>query len=106
MISGEKILVTGVHGAVAFPLASALALDNEVWGVARFNNPQAQQGLEQAGVRCAAVNLAVGDFSALPTDFDYVVNLAVAKTGALGPMSSVYFRDPDGNLIEISNYPE
>jgi catechol 2,3-dioxygenase-like lactoylglutathione lyase family enzyme len=28
----------------------------------------------------------------------------VPKTGALGPMSSVYFRDPDGNLIEVSNY--
>jgi catechol 2,3-dioxygenase-like lactoylglutathione lyase family enzyme len=29
----------------------------------------------------------------------------VDKTGALGPMKSVYFRDPDGNLIEVSNYP-
>jgi catechol 2,3-dioxygenase-like lactoylglutathione lyase family enzyme len=29
----------------------------------------------------------------------------VPKTGALGPMASVYFRDPDGNLIEVSNYP-
>ena len=28
----------------------------------------------------------------------------VEKTGALGPMMSVYFRDPDGNLIEVSNY--
>ena len=28
----------------------------------------------------------------------------VPKTGALGPMSSVYFRDPDGNLVEVSNY--
>jgi catechol 2,3-dioxygenase-like lactoylglutathione lyase family enzyme len=28
----------------------------------------------------------------------------VPKTGALGAMSSVYFRDPDGNLIEVSNY--
>jgi catechol 2,3-dioxygenase-like lactoylglutathione lyase family enzyme len=28
----------------------------------------------------------------------------VAKTGALGPMMSVYFRDPDGNLVEVSNY--
>jgi catechol 2,3-dioxygenase-like lactoylglutathione lyase family enzyme len=28
----------------------------------------------------------------------------VAKTGALGPMESVYCRDPDGNLIEISSY--
>jgi catechol 2,3-dioxygenase-like lactoylglutathione lyase family enzyme len=28
----------------------------------------------------------------------------VQKTGALGPMMSVYFRDPDGNLIEVSSY--
>lgn len=30
----------------------------------------------------------------------------VPKTGALGPMMSVYFRDPDGNLVEVSNYSE
>jgi catechol 2,3-dioxygenase-like lactoylglutathione lyase family enzyme len=27
----------------------------------------------------------------------------VAKTGARGPLRSVYFRDPDGNLIEVAN---
>jgi catechol 2,3-dioxygenase-like lactoylglutathione lyase family enzyme len=26
------------------------------------------------------------------------------KDGALGPITSVYCRDPDGNLIEIANY--
>ena len=28
----------------------------------------------------------------------------VAKTGALGPMTSHYCRDPDGNLIEVASY--
>ncbi len=28
----------------------------------------------------------------------------VARIGALGPMESVYCRDPDGNLIEIASY--
>ena len=30
----------------------------------------------------------------------------VAKTGALGSMQSIYFRDPDGNLIEVSKYDD
>lgn len=30
----------------------------------------------------------------------------VERTGATGGIRSVYFRDPDGNLIEVSNYPE
>jgi catechol 2,3-dioxygenase-like lactoylglutathione lyase family enzyme len=28
----------------------------------------------------------------------------VAKAGALGPIMSVYCRDPDGNLIEVASY--
>jgi catechol 2,3-dioxygenase-like lactoylglutathione lyase family enzyme len=28
----------------------------------------------------------------------------VQRTGAVGPIMSVYFRDPDGNLIEVSAY--
>jgi len=28
----------------------------------------------------------------------------VLRTGAIGAIESVYFRDPDCNLIEVSNY--
>ena len=28
----------------------------------------------------------------------------VSRTGALGQLTSVYFRDPDGNLLEVSSY--
>lgn len=28
----------------------------------------------------------------------------IKRTGAVGPITSVYIRDPDGNLIEVSNY--
>ncbi|MBC7951495.1 MAG: VOC family protein [Rhodospirillaceae bacterium] len=35
-----------------------------------------------------------------------IVEGPVKRTGALGPMMSVYVRDPDGNLIEISEYPK
>ena len=28
----------------------------------------------------------------------------IQRTGAAGTIKSVYFRDPDGNLVEVSNY--
>jgi catechol 2,3-dioxygenase-like lactoylglutathione lyase family enzyme len=30
----------------------------------------------------------------------------VQRTGAMGAIASLYIRDPDGNLLEISNYSE
>jgi UDP-glucuronate 4-epimerase len=78
---GAKILITGPTGQVASPIARALAADNEVWGIARFTNPAAREALEKSGVRCETVNLAAGDFTGIPADFDYVLNLAVAKSG-------------------------
>lgn len=33
-----------------------------------------------------------------------IIEGPVPRIGARGPMQSVYFRDPDGNLIELSEY--
>jgi catechol 2,3-dioxygenase-like lactoylglutathione lyase family enzyme len=33
-----------------------------------------------------------------------IIEGPVPRTGALGAMVSVYFRDPDSNLIEVSSY--
>ena len=33
-----------------------------------------------------------------------IIEGPVKRTGALGPIISFYFRDPDGNLIEVANY--
>ena len=38
MLSGEKILITGPAGRIAYGIAKSLAPDNEVWGIARFSD--------------------------------------------------------------------
>ena len=77
MLKGEKILVTGATGKVAFPIARALAGTNEVWGLARLRDPAAREQLAAVGIRPLALDMAAGDFSGLPGDFDYVFHAAV-----------------------------
>ncbi len=78
---GYKILITGPTGQVAAPVAKALAADNEVWGIARFTDTRRGTAWRVPAIRCETVNLAAGDFTGIPSDFDYVLNLAVAKSG-------------------------
>jgi nucleoside-diphosphate-sugar epimerase len=76
MLSGEKILVTGPAGRIAFGLAKTLAADNEVWGIARFGDPAARAEVEALGVTTRAVDLGDGDFGDVPTDFTYLLHIA------------------------------
>jgi nucleoside-diphosphate-sugar epimerase len=78
-MQGKKILVTGLTGQVAYPVACAYAKNNEVWGAARFSDPAKRADLESKGIRCVPIDLESGDFSALPTDFDYVFHFAVFR---------------------------
>jgi len=79
-LRGATVVVTGVTGQVAEPLACALAAHNDVVGVARFSDADARARLEAAGVRCVPVDLRGGDLSGLPAGADYVLNFAVTKT--------------------------
>jgi nucleoside-diphosphate-sugar epimerase len=79
-LRGKSIVVTGVTGQVAEPVAVALAADNEVVGAARFQDQAARERLEDAGVRCVPIDLLTGDVQGLPADADYVVNFAVSKS--------------------------
>ena len=79
-LHGSTIVITGVTGQVARPLATALARDNRVIGAARFADVAARNELEAAGVECVPIDLVSGDVAGLPEDAEYVLHFAVAKT--------------------------
>ena len=82
-MQGAKVLITGPAGQIAFPLAEHLAGDNDVWGIARFSNPDDREKVEAVGVTTRAVDLESGAFGDLPEDFDYVLHLATFQGGGL-----------------------
>jgi len=83
IMRGKKLLITGPAGQIAFPLAEELAQHNEVWGIARFSEPGSQERCEKVGIRTVVCDLAKGDFSALPDDFEYLLHLATFQGGGL-----------------------
>jgi nucleoside-diphosphate-sugar epimerase len=83
MLSDEKILITGPAGQIAEPLTRYLAADNEVWGIARFSDPESRTRVEGYGVTTRKIDLGAGDFGDLPTDFTYVLHLAADQSGGL-----------------------
>ncbi len=81
MPRGEKVLVTGPASQVGFPVARALAAENEVHGLARFGRPEDRERVEKAGIRSIALDLATGATDALPDDYAWVLHFAVVKSG-------------------------
>ncbi len=76
-MDGQKILITGATGKIAFPLARALAERNEVWGAARLRDPADRARLVDVGVHPVQLDMSSGDFSELPDDFTRVFHAAV-----------------------------
>jgi UDP-glucuronate 4-epimerase len=77
VLSGEKILITGATGKIAFPIARALARKNEVWGAARLRKPDDRDKLTAAAIRPLQLDVSNGDFSSVPDNFSYVFHAAV-----------------------------
>jgi nucleoside-diphosphate-sugar epimerase len=73
-------VITGVTGQVAETVASALAAEHEVIGLARFTDAAARERLEALGVRCVPTDLVRATFDDVPTGADAVLNFAVTKS--------------------------
>jgi len=81
MIEGKRLLITGPTGQVARPLVAALAPKNEVFALARFSKAEDRAAIEALGAKTIAADLGNGSLDAVPQDLDYVLNLAVVKSG-------------------------
>jgi len=69
--------------------------------------PKAAHPLPGSGDLCFLTQTPVEELiEQLTTMGIEIIQGPVPRTGATGPLISVYFRDPDGNLIEVANAGE
>lgn len=68
-------------------------------------DPRAKNPVPGSADFCLISETPIGDVIAhLGACGVNIIEGPVAKTGAVGALTSVYFRDPDDNLVEVSNY--
>ena len=74
--------------------------------VGRTFEPKAQAPTPGAGDFCLITTRPIEEVIAHLKACNVAIELGpVPRNGAKGPMTSVYFRDPDQNLVEVSRYP-
>ena len=67
--------------------------------------PQAQAPTPGAADFCLITEQSIEEFARHLEAENVAIEVGpVARNGARGPMTSLYFRDPDGNLVEVSRY--
>jgi len=96
----ERIDTPGRPTALAFGTQKI-----NVHEVGRTFEPKAKSPTSGSGDFCLITDRPLGDVSTRLAANGVAVELGpVERVGARGPMMSVYFRDPDGNLVEVSEY--
>jgi nucleoside-diphosphate-sugar epimerase len=81
-LRNTKILITGPTGQVALPVVAHFAKIADVYALARFRKADDRQLIENLGAKVLQADLAdASSLSAVPEDFDYVLNFAVVKSG-------------------------
>jgi catechol 2,3-dioxygenase-like lactoylglutathione lyase family enzyme len=87
---------------------TALVFGNQkinVHEVRRTFEPKAKSPTPGSGDFCLITDRPLDEISAHLEANGVVMELGpVERVGARGPMLSVYFRDPDDNLVEVSQY--
>ena len=68
-------------------------------------DPKSAHPTPGSGDLCFIVDTSIEDVVAHVAREGVAIEIGpVDRTGALGPMRSVYLRDPDQNLVELSSY--
>ena len=114
------LTVDSIERSVTF-YTSALGMDHEVFagsrtaltfGTQKINlheagrefEPKAERPTPGSGDLCFLVDSLRQAQSSLEQHGIDVIEGPVERTGAVGPITSIYCRDPDGNLIELAQY--
>ena len=96
----ERIDTPGRPTALAFGTQKI-----NVHEVGRTFEPKAKSPTPGSGDFCLITDRPLGEVGTRLAANGVVVELGpVERVGARGRMMSVYFRDPDGNLVEVSEY--
>ncbi len=102
LLGFERIDIAGRPTALAFGGQKI-----NVHEAGREFEPKAGRPTPGSGDFCLITDRPLDELCSVLAANGVAVELGpVARIGAKGPMTSVYFRDPDGNLVEVATYAD
>lgn len=102
LLGFERIDIAGRPTALAFAGQKI-----NVHEAGREFEPKAGRPTPGSGDFCLITDRPLDELCAVLAANGVAVELGpVERIGARGPMMSVYFRDPDGNLVEVAKYAD